>query len=295
MATEEYRSQSRRTTSSESGVLGDLAERQRHAERRTVVRVGARPSGPNVRSRVTTVWPRDSASSMVATVSPGTLTIARWTSAGSSMPPSAMAWSWTASATLRIWPMRPISSGRIGSEPAMPTTRRLSRGRSSTSSQARVTATMCGEMTPGQPPESTNVTRRATSPVGMPRRSATQPRSAMSASTRPQSSWNPVPSVFPTRATSESGRTRPRVDQLLELRRVVGRLHRADVNLSTRSILTRSPPTPRRSWGSVPPATSGPPATPRPRGRGGPPPARRSAAPPPTGPRGRSPRAPPGG
>ena len=148
---------------------------------------------------------------MLAVVSPGTFTITRCTSFASSTPASAMA-ACTARATFRICPIRPTSSGRIGSEPAMPTTRRFSPSPgvpSGTSSHSRVTATMCGVITPGHPPDNTKITRFATSPTGIPSVLAAHSRSAMSASTRPQSSWKPVPSVLPTNATSESGLTLP--------------------------------------------------------------------------------------
>src|SRR5712692_5105232 len=101
--------------------------------------------------------------------------------------------------------MRPTSSGAIGSEPARPTTNRLASLGRATSTISRVTAAMCGVMTPGQPPDSTKMTRWATSATGMPRSFAVHSRSATSAHTRPQSSCCPVPSVLPTSATSVSG------------------------------------------------------------------------------------------
>ncbi len=127
---------------------------------------------------------------------------------GSVSPASAIA-TCVAAATLRIWPIRPTSSGGIGSDPARPTTSILSRlapaSLSGTSTHSRVTAAMCGVITPGQPPDSTKMTCLATSPAGMPRNLPVHSRSTTSAHTRPQSSWAPVPSVFPTRATSVSG------------------------------------------------------------------------------------------
>src|SRR5260370_31074507 len=64
---------------------------------------------------------------------------------------------------------------------------------------------MCGVITPGQPPDSTKITCVATSLAGMPRNLPVHSRSTTSAQTRPQSSCAPVPSVFPTNATSVSG------------------------------------------------------------------------------------------
>ena len=49
----------------------------------------------------------------------------------------------------------------------------------------------------------------ATSATGMPQNFAVHSRRATSAHTRPQSSWAPVPSVFPTSATRVSGRIFP--------------------------------------------------------------------------------------
>ena len=159
-----------------------------------------------MRSCETTVLPRDSASLMLPVVKPGTLTITRWTSCGSFSAASVIA-RCVATATLRIMPIRPTSSGAIASEPARPTTSRLSssRPRSGASTHSRVTAAMCGVITPGQPPERTKMTCFATSSVGMPRNRAVHSRSATSAHTRPQSSCAPVPSVLPTSATSVSG------------------------------------------------------------------------------------------
>ena len=107
--------------------------------------------------------------------------------------------------------MRPTSSGAMASEPARPTTSLFSAppGWSGASTHSRVTAAMCGVMTPGQPPERTKMTCLATSSTGTPRNRAVQSRRATSAQTRPQSSCAPVPSVLPTRATSVSGLSFP--------------------------------------------------------------------------------------
>src|SRR5713101_1512001 len=208
IATSEYRSQLRRTTPSDSDDSGTSPSAIATPSAAASFAYTPAPSGPNVRSCDTTVLPRDSASLMLAVVSPGTLTMTRCTFFGSLRPASSIA-RCVASATLRIWPMRPTSSGGIGSEPARPTTMRLSPSLlmswSGTSTHSRVTAAMCGVITPGQPPERTKMTCLATSPAGMPRKCPVHSRSATSAQTRPQSSWAPVPSVFPTRATSVSG------------------------------------------------------------------------------------------
>ena len=149
---------------------------------------------------------------MLAVVNPGTLTMTRWTSPRSVRPASAMARR-VASATFRIWPIRPTSSGGIASEPARPTTSLLSclsfwpawAPPSGISIHCRVTAAMCGVITPGHPPERTKMTCLATSLTGIWRKPAVHSRSATSAHTRPQSSCDPLPSVFPTRATRVSG------------------------------------------------------------------------------------------
>src|SRR2546426_456006 len=70
---------------------------------------------------------------------------------------------------------------------------------------------------------------------------ATQPRSAISASTRPMSSWNPVPSVLPTSATSESGFSVPASTSSWSLDVSFG-IAMGHTCISTRWTLTRSPP-----------------------------------------------------
>ena len=86
---------------------------------------------------------------MLAGESDGPLTITQWTSAGSAMPASSVA-ARTAVATFRIWPIRPMSSGRIGSEEDRPITRpgALGTAPASTSTHSRVIAVTCGEITP---------------------------------------------------------------------------------------------------------------------------------------------------
>src|SRR5260370_1350619 len=120
IATSEYRSQFRRTTLSDSDDSGTSPRAIATPSAAASFAYTPAPSGPNVRSCETTVLPRDSASLMLAVVSPGTLTMTRWTSRGSVRPASAMA-RCVASATFRIWPIPPTSSRRIGSEPARPT------------------------------------------------------------------------------------------------------------------------------------------------------------------------------
>ena len=53
------------------------------------------------------------------------------------------------------------------------------------------------------------LTRLGTSSRWMPRRPASASRSFRSASSRPESSWRPVPSVLPTSAMTDSARMVP--------------------------------------------------------------------------------------
>src|SRR5690348_15390187 len=105
---------------------------------------------------------------------------------------------------------------------------------------------MCGVMTPGQPPDSTKMTRWATSATAMPRNFAVHSRSATSAHTRPQSSCCPVPSVLPTSATSVSGLIFPSSASFCRPEVSAG-VAMGQTNMSTRCVFTRLILQPRRS------------------------------------------------
>src|SRR4029077_16287122 len=108
---------------------------------------------------------------------------------------------------------------------------------------------MCGVITPGQPPDSTKMTCLATSPAGMPRNEPVHSRSTMSAQTRPQSSWKPVPSVLPTSATRVSGLIFP--ESASSCRPFVSAgVAIGHTNISTRCAFMRPPPRkiPSKAW-----------------------------------------------